>query len=190
MKIGLKSLTFVAAAAALTLAACGGSDDDDSANAAPNTTAGGSTATVSVADVEGIGNVLVDSSGLPLYAADEEVAAGNEALCTDDSCTAFWVPLEAGAAAPTGAPGVPELGVADRPDGTKQVTADGERLYTFAQDSAGNVTGDGFEDDFAGQHLTWHVVRTDGSGGMTTTPAGSSTGGTTGGGDSGYDYGG
>jgi predicted lipoprotein with Yx(FWY)xxD motif len=173
-KLGLRSLSFIAAAAALTLAACGSGDDDDSATAAPGPSAGGGADTVSVAAVEGIGDVLVDSSGQALYFADEEVAAGNEVLCTDEGgCTSFWVPLEPGANAPTAGPGVPELGVIDRPDGSQQVTADGRLLYTFAQDSPGNVTGDGFEDDFGSQHLTWHAMRADGS---VPTTGGSSTG--------------
>jgi predicted lipoprotein with Yx(FWY)xxD motif len=190
MTMKLRSFWFAAAAGALALAACG-SGDDDSANAAPGTSAGGGSDTVSVASVEGIGDVLVDSSGMPLYTADEEVAAGNQVLCITDSCTAFWVPLEPGANAPTAGPGVPELGVAERPDGTEQVTAGGKLLYTFSQDSPGNVTGDGFEDDFDGQHLTWHAVHVDGSGGITTdTSTDGSTGGTSGGGSPGYDYGG
>ena len=183
MKLGLRSVSFAAVAAALALAACGGSDDDDSSSASTAPAAGASSDTVSVADVQGVGDVLVDSSGMPLYTADEEVAAGNQALCVTDSCTAFWVPLESGASAPTAGPGVPELGVAERPDGAEQVTADGRRLYTFSQDSAGNVTGDGFEDDFDGTHFVWHVV----------TPSGVSSGGDGGqssssGGGSGYSY--
>jgi predicted lipoprotein with Yx(FWY)xxD motif len=48
--------------------------------------------------------------------------------------------------------------VAERPDGTRQVTLDGRRLYTFVQDEPGEVTGDGFSDAFDGQQFTWHVV--------------------------------
>jgi predicted lipoprotein with Yx(FWY)xxD motif len=110
-------------------------------------------------------------------------------VCTD-GCTSFWIPLEPGTGAPTGGAGVPKLAEADRPDGTEQVTAGGQRLYTFSQDSPGQAKGDGFEDDFNGQHLTWHVVRVDANGAMTpgTTAGSGSTGsGSTGGG---YSYGG
>jgi predicted lipoprotein with Yx(FWY)xxD motif len=178
MKLALRSIS-VAAAAALVLAACGGGDDDDSSGAAA------SNDTVSVADVEGVGEILVDASGQALYFADEE--ADGQVRCVD-GCTSFWQPLEPGSSTPTAAPGVPELGVVDRPDGTEQVTAGGRLLYTFSEDAPGDITGDGFEDDFGSQHLTWHAVRADGSGGMTTTPAGGSTGGTSG--SPGYDYGG
>ena len=185
-RLRFRSATFaVGAVAVLALAACG--SDNNSGNASGTTsggTAGGSPDTVSVADVNGVGKVLVDSSGMALYAADQE--AHGQVVCTG-GCTSFWIPLEPGSGAPTAGPGVPKLGEAQRPDGTEQVTAGGERLYTFSQDSPGQVKGDGFEDDFNGQHLTWHVVKVDASGAMTpgTTPgttAGSSGSGSTGGG--------
>ncbi len=171
MKLGLKSVSVAAVAAALALAACGGSDDDGASNTTTAGTAGASNDTVSVADVEGVGEILVDASGRALYFADEE--ADGQVRCVD-GCTSFWQPLEPGSDAPTAAPGVPELGVVDRPDGTEQVTAGGRLLYTFSEDSPGDVSGDGFEDDFGSQHLTWHALRVDGG---TTPAAGSSTDG-------------
>jgi predicted lipoprotein with Yx(FWY)xxD motif len=176
MKLRIKSVSFVAATAALALAACGsGGDGSDDAASPPTTTSGGnSTNTVSVADVDGVGDVLVDSNGLALYSADEE--PDREALCLD-ACTSFWVPLEPSADAPTAGPGVPELGVVERPDGTEQITADGRLLYTFSEDSVGEVTGDGFEDDFGDQHLTWHAVRVTETG-ITTAADGSTDSGT------------
>jgi predicted lipoprotein with Yx(FWY)xxD motif len=172
MQVRLRSVSIAAAAAALALAACG-SGDDGSRDAAAGT-AGGTTDTVSVADVKGTGEILVDSSGLALYAADEE--ADGQVRCTD-GCTSFWEPLEPDANAPTAGPGVPDLGLATRPDGSEQVTADGRLLYTFAEDSAGQVNGDGFEDDFGDQHLTWHVVRVTGAGASTPDTAGTAAGG-------------
>ena len=175
----LRSASFaVGAVAALALAACGSDNNSDNASGSTPGTSGASTDTVSVADVNGVGNILVDSSGMALYAADQE--ANDQVVCTD-GCTSFWKPLEPGAGAPTAGPGVPKLAVAERPDGTEQVTAGGERLYAFSEDSPGQVKGDGFEDDFNGQHLTWHAVHADGA--MTPgTAAGSSCGG--------YSYGG
>jgi predicted lipoprotein with Yx(FWY)xxD motif len=194
-RLRFRSASFaVGAAAVLALAACGSDNNSDNASGGTSAgTAGGSTDTVSVADVNGVGNVLVNSSGMALYAADQE--ANGKVVCTD-GCTSFWMPLEPGSGTPTAGPGVPKLGEAQRPDGTEQVTADGALLYTFSQDSPGQVKGDGFEDDFNCQHLTWHVVKVDASGGsMTpgttpgTTPA-SSGGGSTGGGGYGGGYGG
>ena len=144
-------------AGAIALAACG-SGDDDTAESTGAASAGtpGATQSVEVAEVDGIGAVLVDSTGMALYTADEE--ADGEVRCVD-TCTEFWEPLVAADGAPTAAPEAGTLGVTERPDGTQQVTADGRPLYTFVQDSPGNVTGDGFEDDFGDQHLTWHAVR-------------------------------
>ena len=114
-----------------------------------------STPTVDLVQIEDFGVVLADADGRVLYAADEE--ADPDVVCTD-ACEEFWQPLDVGSAEPTGAPGVTELGVADRPDGTKQVTFDGRRLYTFTLDAAGEATGEGFSDTFGGQRFTWHVV--------------------------------
>jgi predicted lipoprotein with Yx(FWY)xxD motif len=177
MTIKRRALLFVAAAGSLTLAACG-SGDDDSNGASTAGSAGGNSETVSVASAAGIGDVLVDASGLALYVADEE--ADGQVRCLD-GCTAFWVPLEAGAGTPTSASAVPGLGVTQRPDGTEQVTVDGRPLYTFSEDSPGSVNGDGFEDDFGDQHLTWHVVHADGS--ASGTPDSSPSGGLPGYGD-------
>jgi predicted lipoprotein with Yx(FWY)xxD motif len=153
-----KLFTFGAAVAvAVALAACGGSGGSESATAASS---GGGT--VSVAEIGGAGNVLVDSSGQALYASEQETAAGM-ALCTG-ACTSFWQPLTVSGGAPEGGPEGGDLGVMKRPDGSKQVTFDGKLLYTFTQDGPEEVTGDGFQDAFEGNQFTWHVV-TAGNGG-------------------------
>jgi predicted lipoprotein with Yx(FWY)xxD motif len=162
--------------AALSLAACGSDDDDTSSvtTAAAGSTAAsasGSATTVKVTQIEGFGAVLTDAEGHALYMSDEE-AASPDVVCTD-ACEQFWAPLEASSGSPTG---VDELGVEDRPDGTKQVTYDGHRLYTFTQESAGKVTGDGFSDTFGGQQFTWHVVVTDEAGVTPATGGGTPTG--------------
>jgi predicted lipoprotein with Yx(FWY)xxD motif len=144
-------------AGALALAACG-SNGDGNGEPSSATSADGPP-TLSVESVDGIGDVLIDDqTGLALYTSDEE--ASGQVLCVD-TCEAFWTPLEAGDSNPTTEPGVANLGVTARPDGTQQVTTDGRPLYTFTEDSPGEVTGDGFADDFDGQHFTWHVVQPD-----------------------------
>jgi predicted lipoprotein with Yx(FWY)xxD motif len=150
-------LTFGAIAGALTLAACGGGG---SGNASGTAAPSGGGQTVSVRHVDGLGSVLTDSAGKALYSPDEE--ADGRIRCTG-GCTSFWTPLAPGGSAPTAAPGVGRLGVLSRPDGMQQVTEDGKPLYTFAEDSAGDLKGNGFVDDFGGQHFTWHAVLADGT---------------------------
>ena len=89
-----KLFTFGAViAVAAVLAACGGSSGGESATAASS---GGGT--VSVAEIEGAGNVLVDSSGQALYASEQETGAG-KVMCTG-ACTSFWKPLTISGGAP------------------------------------------------------------------------------------------
>ena len=148
-------------AATLVLGACGGGGGGGGGGAPPasRTTADG-TATVGVRQVAGLGRVLVDASGKALYSADVE--AGGKVRCLE-GCTSFWSPLTVSSGRPGGGPGVGKLGVVRRPDGMRQVTADGRLLYTFSQDSPGHVRGDGFSDDFGGRHFTWTAVRAGGA---------------------------
>jgi predicted lipoprotein with Yx(FWY)xxD motif len=140
------------AVAALVLASCGGDDGGSTAVAAdPNHT-------VSTADVDGR-DVLVNADGEALYISDEEQAAG-DILCVSDGCLAFWEPLTIDSGQPTG-DATGNLGVVARPDGTDQVTLDGDPLYTFTDDSPGQINGDGLSDTFDGQTLTWRVVAGD-----------------------------
>jgi predicted lipoprotein with Yx(FWY)xxD motif len=159
-----------AAVAVLALAACGGggSGSSDSSDVPPPS----NDTTLSVEQIGSAGRVLVDSAGKALYAADEE--ADNGVLCTD-ACLSFWEPLTIDAGAPTASSVPGMLGVSERPDGSRQVTHDGKRLYSFTEDEPGEVTGDGLADAFNGQQFTWHVVRVGG-------PPDSGDGGTTGGG--------
>jgi hypothetical protein len=75
-----------------------------------------------------------------------------------------------------------------------QVTYNGQPLYSFTQDQAGQVTGDGFKDAFGGQQFTWHVVTVGNSGSTSGGTAGgsggssSNGGGSYSGGGSGYSY--
>ena len=168
----MRRLLILGAAVAVVVAAglvagCGGGGDDNSSSASPPAM---SSATVTTQDIGG-DDVVVDSTGKALYASDQEAAAG-KVLCID-GCTSFWEPLTVNGA-PTGNDVSGKLGVTRRPDGDKQVTLDGKLLYSFVQDKQDEVTGDGFQDAFDGQTLTWHVVHPDGSTGSTGT---SSSGG-------------
>ena len=148
-------IALAAVAAVLALAACGGAGGDSS-DSFPAARSGDVSATVSVEELGDSGRVLVDSAGKALYAAEEE--ADSSVVCTG-ACTSFWMPLTIEEGAPSGTSLPSELGVVEREDGTRQVTFDEQRLYTFVEDEPGEATGDGFSDAFDGQQFTWHVVR-------------------------------
>jgi predicted lipoprotein with Yx(FWY)xxD motif len=153
---GRARILIASAALALVAGGCGGEDSEDGAAAGGS---GSSGSLVSVASVDGT-DVLVDADGHTLYSADAE--SGGQILCVD-ACTSFWEPVTASAAdvRATSAPLKDELGVVDRPDGESQLTYDGMPLYTFAQEGAGELQGDGFADDFQGTHFVWSAARTD-----------------------------
>jgi predicted lipoprotein with Yx(FWY)xxD motif len=169
-----------ALAASLALAACGG---DSSESSAPSESA--SADTVAVKSIDGVGNALVDSSGQALYASDVE--ADGTVKCID-ACESFWKPLTVDSGKPTAASSdVGKLAVIKRPDGSRQVTVDGKLLYRFTEDSAGEVTGNGFADDFNGEHFTWNAVLEGGK--LASTSGGDSSGDESSGDSSGGGYG-
>ena len=91
----------------------------------------------------------MESNGLSLYHFDGD--ANGKIGCVAD-CTDTWPPLLLPAGAePTGA-GVSDLGTIDRPEGTRQVTHQGEPLYRFNGDiKAGDTNGDGVGG-------AWHIA--------------------------------
>jgi predicted lipoprotein with Yx(FWY)xxD motif len=167
----MKRLLTLIGAGSLVLAACG--DDDDNASDNVSSVDNAAATTVTVVQVDGLGAVLADADGMVLYHNDQE-AAGAAVVCLD-ACIEEWPPLIAGSGTPTGE-GVTGLGVSDRPDGTSLVTYNGEGLYTFADDSPGEASGDGDADEFDGQQFSWHAVVVNSAGASggaaTTMPAG------------------
>jgi predicted lipoprotein with Yx(FWY)xxD motif len=157
------------AGTSLLIAACGGGGNESAA--AGGSSSGGTTTTVSIKKVGDVGDALVTSDGMTLYTSNVE--AKGKILCAG-ACTSFWKPLEAARAKPTANGDAGKLAVIKRPDGTKQVTSNGLPLYTFAEDGPGETMGEGFTDDFAGQHFIWHAVV---AGGKPASSGGSSAGG-------------
>ena len=153
--------------AALALAACGSSGTTTSAAKVAGSPT--SPQNVFVRHLSGFGSVLVDQTGEALYSPNLE--ASGKILCVT-ACTAFWKPLTLSSGNPTASAAVGKLGLIKRPDGSMQVAVNGKPLYTFAQDSPGKVTGNGFHDQFGGHHFTWNVVH---PGGTTTSAANSGT---------------
>lgn len=138
----------------LALAGCGSNGGSSSATSGGQDT--GQVVTVSNATGH---SVLVDAEGKALYLSDEE--KNGKVLCTSGACNAIWTPLtvttKGGLTAPP--PLAKKLGTVSRPDGSMQVTLNGQPLYTFSFDhSAGEVNGDGTQDSFDGTNFTWHVA--------------------------------
>jgi predicted lipoprotein with Yx(FWY)xxD motif len=149
--------TFAAAAlVAIGLTACGGSSNSDGNSTTSAATTGGGGQTVSTKSVSGVGTVLVDSSGQALYTNNRD--SGMNVACTA-SCNAIWVPLMAPSG---GQPNSSYQAVQSKLGALKsgQVTFGGKPLYTFVQDSPGQVTGNGVTDNFGGTSFTWTVAST------------------------------
>jgi predicted lipoprotein with Yx(FWY)xxD motif len=157
------SIAALLGAAAIVIAACSGSYGGGSTAGGPTTSAppAGSGAAMSTQIIGGR-TVLVTAAGLPVYASDEE-RAGDKVLCVSSGCLGFWKPVIVAGGTATGTVAGQPLGVITRPDGARQVTLGGVPLYTFANDSSGQINGDGLSDTFDGQTLTWHVMTGDGA---------------------------
>jgi predicted lipoprotein with Yx(FWY)xxD motif/plastocyanin len=124
-------------------------------------TSTGTTATTSGLPVQvtsnaTLGAILTNAQGMTLYYLTSENSTTFK--CTG-ACLNNWPPLllPAGVTAPTAGTGVTgTLGVAMRPDGSQQVTYNGEPLYTFIGDKApGDTHGEGIN-AFGG---TWHAAQ-------------------------------
>jgi predicted lipoprotein with Yx(FWY)xxD motif len=155
--------------ALLGLAACGDDDSSDSGTGAGATaTAAASHDTVSAQSISGAGTVLVDAQGMALYTNDMD--KGSKFACTG-ACLTEWIPLTAQGQPSSSDDAIqPKLGTVQRPDGSSQVTFDGLPLYTFVDDSSGQVTGNGFADSFGGTEFVWTVASAgDGAGAAPTT---------------------
>jgi predicted lipoprotein with Yx(FWY)xxD motif len=124
--------------------------------------------TISTRPVSGVGTVLTDQSGKTLYTPQQE--AQGVIKCTG-GCLSFWFPVTvgSGAALRAGSGVTGTLGSIQRPDGGRQLTYNGDPLYTFRLDNApGQVHGNNFTDQFGGQTFTWHAAASTGTAGAGT----------------------
>ena len=167
MRLSIKNplTAFVAVGlAALVLAACGNSNNDNGTATAASTSSG----VVSVKNVDGT-DVLANAQGKTLYTANVE--KGGQIMCTD-GCTSFWKPEAATAKQASSAAAQLDAKIATvAPDGTQQLTYKGMPLYSFTQEGAGQLNGNGFTDDFNGTHFVWTAASTGGSSGSSTMSA-------------------
>jgi predicted lipoprotein with Yx(FWY)xxD motif len=159
----LVTLLLGATAALATLTACGG----EAQEVANPPAAGGA---VTVKDVDGVGQTLVDAAGKTLYFADQE--ADGAIKCTE-SCLAFWFPVEGSEST---AKSIDGLAVVKRSDnGMSQLTFEGKPLYTFKLDTGpGQNKGNNLTDEFDGTTFVWRAATTTAA----PTAAPSSSGGT------------
>jgi predicted lipoprotein with Yx(FWY)xxD motif len=177
MKFPTKQAPLLALAiGALALPACGDEEDGEEPSA------GGGDAVVSVASVDGT-DVLADAEGRSLYTADVE--EDGEILCTR-ACATIWEPALGSAADAQAASDEvgAEIALVERPDGERQLALDGSPLYSFAEEGPGELTGDGFVDDFDGTTFTWSAATAPGSAEPESTDGAAPAGG--GGGYGGY----
>ena len=160
MKLSIKQTATAALAilvAGLVLAACGGGNGNGGSSENMSTMSAGS-GLVSVRTVDKTA-VLANREGRTLYSADVE--KGGRIHCTS-GCISFWDPVHASSSqAKTAAADLNlDLGVVKRPDGVDQLTFDGQPLYSFTQEGPGQLTGNGFVDDFGGTHFEWMAAAT------------------------------
>ena len=148
------------AAIAFLAAGCGTSSGTSADNGA-GAGSGSSSSAVSVGSFNGT-HVLVDSAGHSLYSASAE--KGGHILCVG-GCTSFWKPVSASGADAKAADKAVGAGfsVVDRAGRGSQLTYHGLPLYTFAEEGAGELQGDGLTDDFNGTHFVWDAARAPGS---------------------------
>jgi predicted lipoprotein with Yx(FWY)xxD motif len=112
--------------------------------------------------------VLVDAQGMTIYHLSGESAG--KLLCTSAECEKAWKPVSAGSTSSA----IAGLGTVKRPDGSQQLSYNGEPLYTFVGDkSAGEANGQGIADDGG----TWSAVTTAATGAQTSTGSGTAPGG-------------
>jgi predicted lipoprotein with Yx(FWY)xxD motif len=133
-------LAAVATIGGITAAAASSSPASQSSTASQNAAA--TVHTVQAAVAGKTETVLVNGVGLPLYYYRPDTAT--KSLVTGELAS-VWPPLTAASPAVTGLSG--KLTVVKDAHGD-QVAYNGHLLYTFADDHAGQVTGQGFENFF------------------------------------------
>jgi predicted lipoprotein with Yx(FWY)xxD motif len=155
-----------------TLAACGGNDSSSQdTSSSGSSTPAASGAAVSVKDVNGVGQALVDSAGKTVYFADQE--ASGKIACTGN-CLSFWIPVPGSADAANSMAG---LGTVKRSDtGMEQLTYMSKPLYTFKLDKGpAQSTGNNAQDSFGGTSFTWHAATASGAAAPAPAPSSSSS---------------
>jgi predicted lipoprotein with Yx(FWY)xxD motif len=140
------------AALSLGMGACGGGSSYGSSSTPLPPAAGNLSGTptaistpgaaVTVAIVGNFGGVLTGPNGMTVYIRTSDPTGGS--TCTG-TCATTWPPLTSSVASPVKPNGLTgDLGTFMRDDGTKQITYNGQALYSFSGDKApGDANGQG-----------------------------------------------
>lgn len=153
--------------AALALSACGSTttattatpSSAPSTTVAPKATTTGGSATSGKAQLTVVdtsyGKAIGRGDGHVLYAWDKEADAGNTVKCVEAKCVEKWPPLIATDFTVADGLDAKSFSLVDRPDGTKQVSFGGKRLYAMSADEAGDANCQGTEG--------WWILNPDGT---------------------------
>jgi len=127
--------------------------------------------TVAAAEVEGLGQAVVDGDGFTLYRFDKDTNSPPTSNC-DDDCAAAWPPVIADGDITTDGVDESAVGTVTRSDGTAQVTVGGWPVYRYAKDLApGQANGQGVGGTWFG------VTPTGGKAGQDSAPGGEGSSG-------------
>jgi predicted lipoprotein with Yx(FWY)xxD motif len=116
------------------------------------------TPVIRVRDVKGLGKILVNAHGRPLYVNNVDTAG--RIRCAG-ACSISWRPFEISAeSVPSKLPGINgTFSVVERPDGTRQLALTGHPLYAYVEDKEpGTAAGNWVTVAFSGSNFTWRVV--------------------------------
>jgi predicted lipoprotein with Yx(FWY)xxD motif len=135
-------LAALAAAGGITAASASGSTPTIAASAASTSRTSATVRTASVTVAGKTETILVNQQGLPLYIYRPDTATRS---FVTGGLAQLWPPLTSPAVA---GPGVTGKVAVLRDVNGQQVTYNGHPLYTFADDHADQVTGQGVQDFF------------------------------------------
>lgn len=160
---------------AVVIAGCGGDDDNGGGgygggstsgsessggygggNTSPSSESGGGAGVVTVAQVDDLGSILVDSEGRTLYDFHKDKGTST---CYG-ACAQTWPPLlTEGEPQAKGGASTGMLGTTKRNDGTVQVTYAGHPLYTFTGDKKPGEANGNDVDAFGAE---WYALQPNG----------------------------
>ena len=163
-RISLHGFVLVASVAFAGCTSAGSPAPTPPASSAPGVPAAGASITIGTGSSAALGTYLTGAGGMTLYVRTSDPAGGSS--CTG-GCATTWPPLTvaAGTQALAG-PGVSgALGTFTRPDGSLQVTYNGQALYYYAADTkSGDTSGQGVGG-------IWFVAPVTGTGGAAPSPS-------------------